>query len=373
MSPSEQAPARLLVLSGGLIHLVHQLAVALTLLEEMAPGRAAVVAVMITGVLRNQPDVLASLHQDLERWLSVLRDRQPTPFSTISLVAHPGELEHRQWDVALVNNQWLATQRQLVLGLAIPNLVVCGDGLGVYYRCARELRALLPSLLKLPIAEPGLNVEYRLSGRQPNWHRPPCPSLPVLLAWRQELFATVVEGLRERGEPELDFCLANTDPDRPIWLCSVPNLAHQFPERQIHPQILVAWSEDLRQQHGFSFEADRLLLIDHPKAPPHGSFGRLKQAWLAPPLRSTLPLEVLIRLLQEARPQTDILVSGMTSALYGVQRLTGARVHWLSTRPLWRHNPLYRRRPLEFLHRWLRKSRVAQLTAQGEPEWQSDD
>ena len=75
---------------------------------------------------------------------------------------------------------------------------------------------------------------------------------------------------------------------------------------------------------------------------------------------------MLIALLQEARPQAQVVVCGMTSALYGVRRLNGAPVVWLSLLPLWRHNPHYRRRPLEFLHRSLRMARMALLTAQAE-------
>jgi hypothetical protein len=55
-------------------------------------------------------------------------------------------------------------------------------------------------------------------------------------------------------------------------------------------------------------------------------------------------------------------VAGLTSALYGVRQLTGASVVWLPLAPLWRWNPGYRRRPLEFLHRCLRVRRMALLT-----------
>jgi hypothetical protein len=57
-------------------------------------------------------------------------------------------------------------------------------------------------------------------------------------------------------------------------------------------------------------------------------------------------------------------VAGLTSALYGVRHLTGATVVWLPVLPLWRHNPAYRRRPLEFLHRWLRVRRMRLLSDQ---------
>jgi hypothetical protein len=73
-------------------------------------------------------------------------------------------------------------------------------------------------------------------------------------------------------------------------------------------------------------------------------------------------LEVMVRLLQERRPGARIVVAGLTSALYGVRQLTTAQICWLSLAPLWRHNPLYRRRPLEFLHRCLRVARMALLT-----------
>jgi hypothetical protein len=45
-----------------------------------------------------------------------------------------------------------------------------------------------------------------------------------------------------------------------------------------------------------------------------------------------------------------------------VRQLTGASVVWLPLAPLWRWNPGYRRRPLEFLHRCLRVRRMALLT-----------
>jgi hypothetical protein len=54
----------------------------------------------------------------------------------------------------------------------------------------------------------------------------------------------------------------------------------------------------------------------------------------------------------------------MTSALYGVRALTEARVSWLGLAPLWHTNPLYRRKPLERIHGWLRQNRMALLTGQ---------
>ncbi|MFN7819544.1 MAG: hypothetical protein ACK5Q7_08115 [Cyanobacteriota bacterium] len=360
MSPEPQQP-RILVLTGGLIHLVHQLAVVSTLLSDR--GGPAPIAIVVTGVLRKQPEALAGMHGEIERWLAVLQERQPGRFGTLRLVAHPTELEPGMWDWALLNSQWLTSQREVIDHLAISRMVVCGDGLGVYYRCPRELRAIVPSLLGRPIPEPGRVVRYVISGRQPLWHRPPLPPEPVPKATRQQLFATLVEALRQRGSAEVAHCLSYAIPNRPLWLCSVPNLAHQFPGSHMPQEVLRQWCKQLQRQ-GFRPGIDRLQLVDHPKAPINGSFGPLTEAWLAPPLRSSLPLEVLIRLVEEARPEGTIVVCGMTSALYGVRSLTTAQVRWLGLAPLWRLNPLYRRKPLEFLHRGLRKWRMALLTAQ---------
>jgi hypothetical protein len=365
------------VLTGGLIHLAHQLAVVRALLLTGAgwgdeagtgtvagtfAGNAPTIAILFTGVLRQQPAALAALQAEVERWLALLRRQRPE-FGAIQLVEAPEALAPGAWEVAVVNNQWLVGQREVVERLGIRELVVCGDGLGIYYRCARELRALVPSLLNLPIREPGHRMRYVLSGRQPRWHRPPTPPAPAPVAARRELFASLVEALRERGAGELAQALAQAMPGRPLWLCSVPNLAHQFPGERMPLEVLRLWAQGLGRE-GFDPARDRLLLIDHPKAPPGGSFGPLREPWLAPPLRSSLPLEVLIQLLTEARPASDIRVCGMTSALYGVRALTGARVCWLGLAPLWRTNPRYRRKPLEWLHRWLRQKRMALLTGQ---------
>ena len=75
------------MLTGGLIHLVHQLAVVATLLPEAETP----IAILITGVLRKQPAALAALHADLERWLAVLRHRHPV-FAGIRLAAAPEAL-----------------------------------------------------------------------------------------------------------------------------------------------------------------------------------------------------------------------------------------------------------------------------------------
>jgi hypothetical protein len=106
------------------------------------------------------------------------------------------------------------------------------------------------------------------------------------------------------------------------------------------------------------------VLLDHPKAPPSGSFGPLEAPWLAGPVRAPVPLEVLVELLRQANPDRQVVVTGLTSALYGVRALTDAEVVWLPLGPLWRSNPRYRRKPLEFLHRWLRVRRMQSLTAQ---------
>jgi hypothetical protein len=350
---------RILVLTGGLIHLVHQLAVASTL--GTGGDHPPAIHILVTGVLRRKPEALAGIHREIGAWLSVLQRQLPRGYGGVHLVEQPAELELGPWDWALLNNQWLETQRQVIDQLGIQRIVVCGDGLGVYYRCPRELRALAPSLLGLPIREPGRTVRYVLSGRQPRWHRPPLPPEPEPQARRRELFGTLVEALRERGRSELGAVLQQAQPERPLWLCSVPNLAHQFPGERMPQEVLRSWVSDLERE-GFRPRFDRLQLVDHPKAPAGGSFGPLTEAWLAPPLRSSLPLEVLIALLQEARPEGGMVVFGMTSALYGVRALTPAQVGWLGMAPLWRHNPRYRSKPLEFLHRALRKHRMAWLT-----------
>ncbi len=413
MSTAGRGPRRILVLSGGLIHLVHQLAVLRELETRQAarggdhPGHPAAggsslgaarldgqpersrgvamdaaavgaaspagregpaqIAVLITGVLTRNPAALAALQDRLEPWFERLRQDGDGDLAGLQLVREPRALPDGRWDLVYLNNQWQTNQRDWMERLAIPELVVCGDGLGLYYRCARELRALLPSLLGRPIQEPGRRVRYVLSGRQPCWHRPPRPAEAAPLAERRRLFALLVDSLRPQADAELRACLQVWEPDRPLWLCSVPNLAHQFPGERIAPAVLQRWLRHLERRHGFESGCDRLLLLDHPKAPADGSFGALQQPWLAGPLRSSLPLEVLIALLREARPEAPVRVCGMTSALYGVHRLNGVPVVWLPLGPLWRHNPNYRRKPLEFLHRGLRLARMALLTSQREP------
>ncbi|MEI7951507.1 MAG: hypothetical protein WCH37_02345 [Synechococcaceae cyanobacterium ELA182] len=361
-------PLRILVASGGLIHLVHQLAVVTSLPEVRAgrrqngPDAPPTIGIWLTGVIRNDPHALASLEQAIERWLVLLRSQQPHRFGAIRLLGQEPEAASGDWDLLCLNNQWQRGQRQLLQLGSIRQLVVCGDGLGIYYRCARELRAILPSLLNRLIAEPGRQVRYVLSGRQPLWHRPPQAPIEPPLEGRAELFELLVESQRAATRQELQFCLTATDDQRPLWICSVPNLAHQFHGRHIPFAVLVSWQRQLQRRQGFDPCRDRLLLIDHPKAPADGSFGRIELPWLAGPLRSAVSLEVMVRLLQEQRAGRPVIVAGLTSALYGVSQLTGAEVSWLSLAPLWRHNRLYRRQPLEFLHRCLRVARMALLT-----------
>jgi len=357
---------RVLVPTGGLIHLVHQLAVVSQLpeFEARSPGPAPPIAIVITGVLTRDPVALASVQAPMERWLALLRQHDPQRFGGLRQIIDAESLQPGEWDLACLNNEWQNDQDKWVQRLAIAAVVVCGDGLGLYYRCPRELRALMPSLLGQPMAQPGRRVRYVLSGRQPRWHRPPIQPLPAPVNQRLRLFQTLLAAEAPDAERWVELCLQASDPARPIWLCSVPNLAHQFPLQRISSRVLDQWRQHLERRHGFRSERDRLVLLDHPKAPPGGSFGPLETPWLAGPLRAAVPLEVLVELLQHTDPHRKIIVCGLTSALYGVRALTRAEVVWLPLAPLWRSNPLYRRKPLEFLHRWLRVRRMALLTAQ---------
>ncbi|MFM7547930.1 MAG: hypothetical protein ACKO8I_03475 [Cyanobacteriota bacterium] len=371
MSGPRQAPPAVLVLTGGLVHLVHQLAVVRELPEftellGSVDGPFAAppaIGVLVTGVLRRDPTVLAAHHTAISRWLKELRRTDPPAFGGLRLLAEEREAEAERWLVACLNNQWQRAQRSLIDRLDLRDLVVCGDGLGLYYRCARELRALLPSLLNRPIPEPGRRVRYVLSGRQPLWHRPPVPATPAPEQRRIELFGSLVASQAEAAETTVRLCLEAAPADRPLWLCSVPNLAHQFPGLRIPQSVLEGWRRQLERHHGFDPGLDRLVLIDHPKAPPDGSFGTRAEPWLAGPLSSAVPLEVLVELLSRRRPEARVVLAGLTSALYGARRLTGVEVCWLGLAPLWWANPLYRRRPLEFLHRSLRAARMAWITA----------
>jgi hypothetical protein len=170
-----------------------------------------------------------------------------------------------------------------------------------------------------------------------------------------------VTSLEADAAPLVAACRAAAGPHGPIWLCSVPNLAHQFPGQLLPRPLLERWQRELP---GFDPSRHRLVPIDHPKAPPGGSVSPDRPAWLADPVRSSIPLEVLVRRLEKEEPERPILVAGLTSALYGVRHLSGAVVVWLPVAPLWWHNPGYRRRPLEFLHRWLRARRMRLLTDQ---------
>ena len=367
--PSPGQPPAVLVLTGGLVHLVHQLAVVRELPELASPPAAVPppVGVLVTGVLRGDSDGLEALHEAIERWLPLLRRRDPVRFGGLHLLRHEWEVEAGHWTIACLNSQWQAAQRTWIERFDLPELVVCGDGLGIYYRCARELRALLPSLLNRPIPEPGRRVRYVLSGRQPRWHRPPMAAAAVAEPNRRELFADLVASQRVAAEPALRVCLEAAPPAGTLWLCSVPNLAHQFPGNRMPGSVLEAWRRRLQRRHGFDARRDRLVLIDHPKGPPGGSFGPRPEAWLAGPLRTAVSLEVLVALLLQLRPGQPVVVAGLTSALYGVHRLTAAEVAWLGLAPLWWDNPLYRRRPLEFLHRSLRVARMAWITAAEPP------
>ncbi|MBM5817662.1 MAG: hypothetical protein FJ083_14075, partial [Cyanobacteria bacterium K_Offshore_surface_m2_239] len=123
MTP-RSTPPRILVLTGGLIHLVHQLAVVCALLLEGVDGEApfaaeaplaggAPIAILFTGVLRKQPAALEALQAELERWLALLRRQRPE-FRRIQVVEAPEALAPGAWDLAVLNNQWLVGQREVV-------------------------------------------------------------------------------------------------------------------------------------------------------------------------------------------------------------------------------------------------------------------
>ncbi|EAQ75527.1 MULTISPECIES: hypothetical protein [unclassified Synechococcus] len=353
MSP----PPRVLVLSGGLIHLANQLAVVLERPELR--GGAAEISVLLTGAITWDPLRLAEQHRAIERWLEQLRQLDSQRLASVQLIRKPETLEPGTFDLACLNNQWQQVQRDPCEQLEIPTWLICGDGLGLYYRCARELKAIPPSLLNLPIREPGRRVHTALVGAQPCWHRPHGPIDPVPLGTRARLFEALVASFSEACKPFVEDCLAATRPDRALWLCSLPNLAHQFPGTRLPPELLGAWIDQLP---GFDPSLDRLLLIEHPKAPTAGSLGSEPPPGVVAVLRSAVPVEVLVRALERAAPGRRLVVAGLTSALYGVRSLSGAEVVWLGLRPLWTHNPRYRRHPLEFLHRLVRVRRMAWLT-----------
>ncbi len=352
------------MLTGGLIHLVHQLAVVRE--EPDVQGGGATIAVLITGVLTRDPGALEALQAAGSAWFSLLRQADPEGFAGLRMVrakasSRPGS---GIWPASTTSGSWASDRLWSASESAGSWWREMASG--IYYRCAREVRAVVPSLLNRPIPEPGRAVSYVLSGRQPCWHRPPVPAAPAPLERRQQLFASLTASQESAASRAAGFCREVSDPGRPLWLCSVPNLAHQFPGQRIPLQVLRAWRVQLEREHGFDGRRDRLVLIDHPKAPPRGSFGGegRELSWLGGPLRTPIPLEVLVAELEREQPDRPVMVAGLTSALYGVRHLTRAQVVWLGLAPLWRANPLYRGRPLEFLHRFLRVRRMALLTAQ---------
>lgn len=369
----QPVPPRVLVLTGGLIHLVNQLAVALT--RPSFKAARIEVGVLFTGALTWDPELLTAQQRVVERWLALLRRQDPTGFGVVQLITDPQSLRPGDWTLACLNNQWQEAQREPVRRLGIPELVICGDGLGIYYRTARELRALLPSLLNRPIPEPRHRVHFVVEGRQPCWHRPPGPVEQAPRKRRGQLFDALVASFKLECESFLRDYLELTLPGRACWLCPMPNLAHQFPGHRIPTRVLEAWLNQLSQtEHRFDRGFDRLLLLDHPKAPPAGSFGPDLPAEVAGPIRTAVPVEVLVRALEDAAPGRRIIVAGMTSALFGVRSLTSAEVVWLGLGPLWKANPHYRNQPLEFLHRLVRVRRMALLTAQlGSPHERRTD
>ena len=195
------ADQRVLVLTGGVIHLVHQLAA----LQSESTSR---MAVLITGVLTRDPPALRAMQATLGAWFNDLRQADPGRFGQLSLLHDGSDLRPGGWDLACLNNQWVVGQRSVVERLAIPRVLVCGDGLGVYYRCARELRAILPSLLNLPIHDRARQVRYALSGRQPLWHRPPSAPATVDRQERQRLFEGLVSSLAAGAAPLVEATLA---------------------------------------------------------------------------------------------------------------------------------------------------------------------
>ena len=95
-------PPAVLVLTGGLVHLVHQLAV-LRDLPELAPApRPAgdpspppappAIGLLVTGVLRHDPQALARVHGAIARWLPALRQLDPLAFGGVRLLAQEDEV-----------------------------------------------------------------------------------------------------------------------------------------------------------------------------------------------------------------------------------------------------------------------------------------
>jgi len=257
-APTPGGP-RVLVLTGGLVHLVNQLAVVIGL-GEGEGWLARDLAVLVTGVLRQDAAGLEALHQHLEHWFTDLRRERPVACARLRLVRDSVGLLPGEWEIACLNNLWQQSQRQPLERLGIPTLLDCGDAVGIYYRCGRELRAIMPSLLGLPIREPGRRVRVLLEGRQPRWHRPAGPVDPVPLSERNRLFTSLVASLGPSTDADVAAALGLTLPGRSLWLCSVPNLAHQFPGQLLPVAVLEAW---LDQLEGFDRGRDRLLPAAH--------------------------------------------------------------------------------------------------------------
>ncbi len=325
---------RVLMLSGGLVHVVHQLAVRDQLGLATAPT-----TVLFTGVLRlRHPERLEALQERARGWLSPWGIQVAT------------ELPEGPWPVVLLNNEWQHWQTHLCEQVQPCQRWICGDGLGLYYRCRDEWEALASSLADLwrrPAAEPGRG--YALAGPQPFWHRPPGPYLQVE-PWRWQ---TWFDRLLCSAPPPLEH-----DPLRHArhGVLALPSLGEEFPGRSLPLELLLAWRRRLPQPQL------PLLVLDHPKAPPGGSFGHQSlpaRIHLQPP--GPEPLEVW---LAQRRSQVA-WVAGLSSALYGVQQLLHLPIQVLPAASLWRHNPLYRPLSAAYRLRWLRIQRLRWLIAHG--------
>ncbi len=95
------------------------------------------------------------------------------------------------------------------------------------------MSALVPTLMGLPIREPGRRARKRSAVASPA--------------------GTAVPPLEPPAEAA-----------RPLRLRSEPNLVHQFPGEQMPPEILRLWANGL-QRMGFAPTRYRLFPIDHPK------------------------------------------------------------------------------------------------------------
>ena len=125
MSPAAENPPAVLVLTGGLIHLVHQLAV-VRALPELVNGdhtAPAAIGVLVTGVLRRDPAAVASLHARIEPWLERLRQLDPQGFRGLQLLRDDEAAAARRWSIACLNNQWVVGQRQVIERLALTDQI----------------------------------------------------------------------------------------------------------------------------------------------------------------------------------------------------------------------------------------------------------